>query len=331
MSRRWLQLLTLASTLCATSISFAAGRPRIIELWQGPAPEEPGTIGPERVRMSPRLERRQVEVTESTRMITGVTVPTITIMSPTSVANTGTAVLIFPGGGYWDLYWELEGEEVAAWLNSLGITGVIVKYRVPRRPDEIEGEPARRPLQDAQRAMRIVRSRASEFDIDPQRIGVIGFSAGGHLAIATATSFEKRTYEPIDAIDQVEQPARLRDCRVLRLFESEGLELACTRTQRRRQHAACLPRAWQRRHHQPAGAQRGDVSRAQTGRDSRRAAPVRQHDARLRCAGQRPPLRPLDRRVCPLAARSEGSSSRHVTNGVITSRRSAPCSGCVAR
>src|SRR3954471_13134336 len=139
MSSRWLQLLTLASTLFATSISFAAGGPRIIELWQGPAPEEPGTIGPERVRMSPRLERRQVEVTESTRMITGGTVPTITIMSPTSVANTGTAVLIFPGGGYWDLYWELEGEEVAAWLNSLGITGVIVKYRVPRRPDEIEG------------------------------------------------------------------------------------------------------------------------------------------------------------------------------------------------
>src|SRR5580765_4643235 len=157
MSRRWMQLLTLASTLCATSVSFAAGPPRIIELWQGPAPEEPGTIGPERVRMSPRLERRQVEVTEPTRMITDVTIPTITIHSPTNVANTGTAVLIFPGGGYWDLYWELEGEEVAAWLNSLGITGVIVKYRVPRRPDESEGEPARRPLQDAQRAMRIVR------------------------------------------------------------------------------------------------------------------------------------------------------------------------------
>ena len=167
MSRRWIQLLTLASILCGTSSSFAAGPPRVIELWHGPAPEEPGTIGPERVRMSPRLERRQVEVTEPTRMITDVTIPTITIHSPTNVANTGTAVLIFPGGGYWDLYWELEGEEVAAWLNSLGITGVIVKYRVPRRPDEIEGEPARRPLQDAQRALRIVRSRASEFDIDP--------------------------------------------------------------------------------------------------------------------------------------------------------------------
>src|SRR4029079_7163118 len=103
----------------------------------------------------------------------------------------------------WDLYWELEGEEVAAWLNSLGMTGVIVKYRVPRRPAEINSEPARRPLQDGQRALRIVRSRASELGIDPTRIGVIGFSAGGHLAIATATSFEKHTYAPIDAIDQI--------------------------------------------------------------------------------------------------------------------------------
>ncbi len=203
MSTQWIQILTLATTLCGTSSALAADPPRVIELWHGPAPEEPGTIGPERVRMSPRLERRQVEVTEPTRMITDVTIPAITIQSPTKVAKTGTAVLIFPGGGYWDLYWELEGEEVAAWLNSLGITGVIVKYRVPRRPDESEGEPARRPLQDAQRALRIVRSRASEFGIDPKRIGVIGFSAGGHLAIATATSFAKRTYEPIDDLDQI--------------------------------------------------------------------------------------------------------------------------------
>ena len=252
MSRRWIQLVTLASILCGTSSSFGAGPPRIIELWHGAAPEEPGTIGPERVRMSPRLERRQVEVTEPTRMITDVTVPTITVLSPTSVANTGTAVLIFPGGGYWDLYWELEGEEVAAWLNSLGITGVIVKYRVPRRPDEIEGEPARRPLQDAQRALRIVRSRASEFGIDPTRIGVIGFSAGGHLAIATATSFEKRTYEADRRHRPDQQPARLCDCRLLRLSQSEGLELARSRTQHPHEHASCLSRAWQRRHHQPA-------------------------------------------------------------------------------
>jgi acetyl esterase/lipase len=111
-------------------------------------------------------------------------------------------VLICPGGGYWDLYWQLEGEEVAAWLNTLGVTGIILKYRVPRRADEPKGEPARRPLQDAQRAVSLVRSRSQEWGIDPQRIGMVGFSAGGHLALATATRFEQRTYEPVDDIDK---------------------------------------------------------------------------------------------------------------------------------
>jgi acetyl esterase/lipase len=97
----------------------------------------------------------------------------------------------------------LEGEEVATWLNSLGLTGIILKYRVPRRLGEPEPEPARRPLQDAQRAVSLVRSKAKEWAIDPKQIGMVGFSAGGHLAIATATSFEKRTYEPVDDIDKV--------------------------------------------------------------------------------------------------------------------------------
>jgi acetyl esterase/lipase len=112
-------------------------------------------------------------------------------------------MLIFPGGGYWNLYWQLEGEEVAAWLNSMGVTGVILKYRVPRRSDEPEAEPARRPLQDAQRAISLVRSKANEWGINPQRIGVVGFSVGGHLAMAAATSFQKRSYEPIDDVDKI--------------------------------------------------------------------------------------------------------------------------------
>jgi len=179
------------------------GNPRVVDLWPGSAPEESATLGAETYPMSPKLDRKQVEVTEPTRMITGVTRPTLTIYRPAKDKDTGTAMLICPGGGYWNLYWELEGEEVAAWVNSLGVTGILLKYRVPRRPDEPKGEPARRPLQDAQRAVSLVRSRAREWGLSPQRIGMVGFSAGGHLAIATATSFDQRTYQPIDHVDNL--------------------------------------------------------------------------------------------------------------------------------
>src|SRR5438128_3455420 len=180
-----------------------ADQPQVVELWPGKPPDEPGTIGAEKTVMSPILDRKQIEVTESTRMLTNVTKPTLTIYRPAKEKDTGTAMLICPGGGYWNLYWQLEGEEVATWLNSLGVTGIVLKYRVPRRPDEPKGEPARRPLQDAQRAVRLVRIKAKEWGIDPERIGMIGFSAGGHLAIATATSFNKQTYQPIDDLDKI--------------------------------------------------------------------------------------------------------------------------------
>lgn len=183
--------------------AFGADGPLVVELWSGKVPDEAGDIGAETTRMSPSLDRKQVEVTESTTLVTNVTRPSITIYRPAKEKDTGTAILICPGGGYWNLYWQLEGEEVAAWLNSQGITGILLKYRVPRRPDEPKGEPARRPLQDAQRAVSLVRSKASEWGIHPQRIGMIGFSAGGHLAVSTATNFEQRAYESMDDVDKV--------------------------------------------------------------------------------------------------------------------------------
>jgi acetyl esterase/lipase len=200
---RLASILSLITAMNLGLLAFGADNPQVVEIWPGKPPEESGNLGPERVVMSPSLDRKQVEVTESTRMVTDVSKPTISIYRPAKVNDSGTAILICPGGGYWNLYWQLEGEEIAAWLNSLGVTGIILKYRVPRRLDEPKAEPARRPLQDAQRAVSLVRSKAAEWGIHPQRIGMVGFSAGGHLAIATAANFEKRTYEPSDAIDKI--------------------------------------------------------------------------------------------------------------------------------
>ena len=146
----------------AAELGTRATAPIVVELWPGDAPEESGNVGAERTRLSPKLDRKQVEVTEQTRLITDVTKPTLTVYRPAEEKETGTAMLICPGGGYWDLYWQLEGEEVAAWLNSIGVTGIILKYRVPRRPDEPKGEPARRPLQDAQRAVSLARSKSAD-------------------------------------------------------------------------------------------------------------------------------------------------------------------------
>jgi acetyl esterase/lipase len=200
---RYASTLSFVACLCLISLVVEANNPNVVELWPGNAPDEAGSIGAEKFVLSPKLDRKQVEVTEPTTMVTNVTKPTLTLYKPAKDKDTATAMLICPGGGYWNLYWQLEGEEVAGWLNSLGVTGILLKYRVPRRPDEPKGEPARRPLQDAQRAVRLVRSKAKEWGIAPERIGIIGFSAGGHLAIAAATSFERSSYAPIDAIDKI--------------------------------------------------------------------------------------------------------------------------------
>ena len=178
-----------------TTTAFA-GEPVVVDLWPGRVPRDVGIKGAETSRIHPS------PLVGPTKLITNVTKPTITIYPAPKGNNTGTAMVICPGGGYWDLYWELEGEEVATWLNSMGMTGIILKYRCPRRPGDIKGEPPLGPQLDAQRAVRIVRSRAAEWGIDPKRIGIVGFSAGGHLSLATGTNFAKQLYPPIDAIDQ---------------------------------------------------------------------------------------------------------------------------------
>jgi acetyl esterase/lipase len=122
--------------------------------------------------------------------------PTMTVYLPAKEKATGSAVVIFPGGGYQMVAIDHEGRQVARWLNELGIAAFVVDYRHRGRG---YGHPA--PIQDAQRAIRTVRSRSAEFGIEPNKIGIIGFSAGGHLASTAGTHFNEKFYEPVDAND----------------------------------------------------------------------------------------------------------------------------------
>ncbi|HEY4051230.1 MAG TPA: alpha/beta hydrolase, partial [Acidobacteriaceae bacterium] len=128
-----------------------------------------------------------------------VSTPTLTLYTPKGT-NTGAAIVVFPGGGYRILAIDLEGTEVCDWLNSVGVTCALLKYRVPDSGPYPKSSAA---LQDAQRAIGIVRAHAKEWHIDPSRIGVLGFSAGAHLAAALSTHFDQRLYDPIDAADQL--------------------------------------------------------------------------------------------------------------------------------
>lgn len=125
--------------------------------------------------------------------------PTLTIYSPKG-SNSGAAVVVFPGGGYSILAMDLEGTEVCDWLTTSGITCALLKYRVPHSGPFPVSSAA---LQDAQRALGMVRQHASEWHIDPHRVGVLGFSAGGHLATAVSTNYDQRLYPAIDAADQL--------------------------------------------------------------------------------------------------------------------------------
>jgi len=133
-----------------------------------------------------------------------VSQPTMTVYSPTG-KNTGAAVVVFPGGGYQILAIDLEGTEVCDWLVSRGITCVLLKYRVPgegKLPTSGPYPESPEALQDAQRTLGLVRLHAAQWHIDPHKIGVLGFSAGGHLVAAMSTHFGKRVYPPVDAADK---------------------------------------------------------------------------------------------------------------------------------
>jgi len=189
---RWSACLVL---VLLPALAGAQDKPRVLDVWPGKAPGETADLGPEKALEQKPSERQVVRLTNISR-------PTLTIHRPAKENDTGAAIVICPGGGYNILAWDLEGEEVARWLNSIGVTGIILKYRVPRRAGQAKDQPPPGPLQDAQRALSLVRSRASELGLDAKRIGILGFSAGGHLAASASVNFDKRSYDPIDAVDE---------------------------------------------------------------------------------------------------------------------------------
>jgi acetyl esterase/lipase len=186
-------LVALCLLICP--VSMRAADEAVITLWPGGPPGGLKDVGPEHDSTKPtdRLVGGKTVI-----RTTNVSKPTLTVFAADPATANGAAVVVCPGGGHRVLAWDLEGTEVAQWLNSLGVTAFVLKYRVPGQDAERRWLGA---VQDAQRAMSIVRARASEWKLDQNRIGILGFSAGGETAGLTAI-FDQRQYEPKDAIDQ---------------------------------------------------------------------------------------------------------------------------------
>ncbi|MEM7391727.1 MAG: alpha/beta hydrolase [Verrucomicrobiota bacterium] len=168
-----------------------------LNVWPGEPPGETKELGPEHDRFK---EGDRLIAGRRIIKLTNVSTPTIQLFRPAAEKDTGAAVIICPGGGHHILALDLEGTEVAEWLASIGVTGIVLKYRVPAREKERRWRAA---VQDAQRAVSLVRSKAADWKLDPKRIGILGFSAGGQTAGLTTVFQDERTYEPIDDADLV--------------------------------------------------------------------------------------------------------------------------------
>jgi len=167
-----------------------------VPLWPNLTPGSPPNAAPE---MDTTTAKDNLIAGKPLIRLGNVSTPTLTVYTPRD-KNTGAAVVVFPGGGYRILAMDLEGTEVCDWLTSAGVNCVLLKYRVPGTGPYPKSPAA---LQDAQRAMGLVREHAAEWGIDPKRVGVLGFSAGGHLAAALSTHFSQRLYDSIDAADEL--------------------------------------------------------------------------------------------------------------------------------
>ena len=197
--------LGIMFAFCGLSAQTPAWQPSPVhtqlQIWPGAAPDPQPVAGPEVAKLS---GKNDLVAGKQVMVVDNVTRPTMTVYAPTG-KNTGAAVVVFPGGGYQVLAIDLEGTEACDWLTSKGITCVLLKYRVtdvgayPKSGPYPESPMA---LEDAQRTVGLVRFHAAEWHIDPRKIGVLGFSAGGHLVAAMSTHFQHRLYPPVDEADK---------------------------------------------------------------------------------------------------------------------------------
>jgi endo-1,4-beta-xylanase len=181
----------LLMTVRLTQLS-AAAEPSVVYLWPGGAPGSEGKSGDEKVQVQPAGDH----------VISNVHKPSVTVYLRSKETATGVAIVIAPGGGHSTLWVDHEGYNVAKWLSDHGIAGFVLKYRLAREPGStytVEGT----SLADTQRAIRLVKSRAAEWGVDPDRIGVIGFSAGGELAALAATHVDPGKPDAPDPIDRI--------------------------------------------------------------------------------------------------------------------------------
>lgn len=196
-------VLGLCGGVRAATVWHPSAGHRQIALWPGNPPDAQPAPGPELVK-----ERTDLVAGKPWIAVSNVTRPTLTVYSPRS-KNTGAAVVVFPGGGFEVLAIDLEGTEACRWLTSNGMTCVLLKYRVPSEPydwhcrcrpdDFVKSTPA---LDDAQRAIRLVRYHAAQWHINPKKVGVLGFSAGGYLVAEASTNFVHPSYPAVDDADK---------------------------------------------------------------------------------------------------------------------------------
>lgn len=203
MNRRVFLLLAVVVALSSSLRAQQPGWPPAsghltLPIWPGAVPGAPATAAAGAETLGPG---DHLIAGKPITILGNVTAPTLTLYSAKGGASsTGPAVVVFPGGGYNILAIDLEGTEVCDWLNSEGINCVLLKYRVPNTGPYPKSAAA---LQDAQRALGLVREHATEWGFDPKRVGVLGFSAGAHLAAALSTHFDQRLYDPIDGADKL--------------------------------------------------------------------------------------------------------------------------------